>query len=310
MKSARFLVVVLLLWSQLSVAQKQAHPPRPIAGTVVDAVTNVPVPKALVVGSRGSTWTDEQGAFSFAGLAPAPYRLRQPEAVWVSAPGYESRQWPLVDTAKPVIQLRARRHAQSAPLCVSVGEAPAVRTCESAWFFGGGRPGQKGYQSLYFENPQPHQPGIIRSITFDIARTGFRDVPFRLRVHAVSASGAPGSDILTENLVLCLYPDPFRKDSFVIYDISDYAIPAPESGFYLGLEAVEMWERPCTQEPIAGSGGGLVARPPCAFAQCRSWTWRSGQTDIRGDWTPLAENCWPRFEEALSVEVGPVPTKR
>lgn len=309
-KALRYISLLLLLWCQPTIGQKPARQPKPFTGAVVDAATNAPIPMALVVlGERGSTWTDERGAFSFAGVAPLAYRLRQPEAVWVSAPGYDSQQWPLIDTAKAIIRLLARQPRQSAKECVWVGEAPAVRTCQSEWFFGGGRPGQSGYQSVYFENPRPQQRGIISSITLEIARTGFVESPLRLRVHAVSASGGPGLDIQTENLTLCLSADPFQKDSFVTYDISDYAIPVPETGFYLGLERMDFWERPCVMEPIIRAGKGWVVRPPCTFAKCRTWTWNSGQTEAGGNPTPAAENCWPRFEEALSVEVEPAPKK-
>ena len=49
---------------------------------------------------------------------------------------------------------------------------------------------------------------------------------------------------------------------------------------------------------------GPVLRPPYAFADTRTWEYVNGKGWHRI--TP-AQNCWPRYESAISAEVEPLP---
>ena len=47
---------------------------------------------------------------------------------------------------------------------------------------------------------------------------------------------------------------------------------------------------------------GPIMRPPCAFADIRTWEYVIGKGWHRAN---PAESCWPLYESALSVEVEP-----
>ena len=77
----------------------------------------------------------------------------------------------------------------------------------------------------------------------------------------------------------------------------------PASGFFLALEYTvgsdNFYFMPYTTGYIPV---GPLLRPPYSFAGTRTWLYEISKGWHRA--TP-AQNCWPRYESALSLEVEP-----
>ena len=77
------------------------------------------------------------------------------------------------------------------------------------------------------------------------------------------------------------------------------------SGFYLALEPIYGSDKfYCTDSTVAYKHTGPMLRPPCSRADIRTWEYAIGKGWQRAT---AAENCWPLYESALSVEVAPTP---
>lgn len=278
-----------------------AVPTRTISGRVLDAASNAPIPAVWVQHYLCRALTNEQGYFT---LTTPDYQ--QPDALWVSTLYYEGRvRVPSSDSGNVILLLKRNGYRFRATTCAAAADSVQLHPYATRLLFG--RPGE-GWQSFYFENARHRPLGYLRTITFAIKNIEGEENVFRLRIYSVDSLGrTPGPDLLTENVLLCLFRQhPPRTTAYVTYDISEFNIPVPARGFYLGLEPTVGSDafQPCQPELPNYSPTGPVLRPPCTFADCRTWTWKNTQTQDGGTWTSATENCWPLYEEALSVEAG------
>ena len=91
----------------------------------------------------------------------------------------------------------------------------------------------------------------------------------------------------------------------ITYDVGSYDIMVAGSGFYLALEPILSSDKFfCADSTVAYKPTGPVLRPPCARPDIRTWEYAIGKGWYRAT---AAENCWPLYESALSVEVEPAP---
>lgn len=281
-----------------------------LSGYVLDAVTKAPIPAVVVRRGWGiEALTNERGYFSCK-VSMLAYQWQ-----------YHYHDWRRFNTLYYDGQVRIRAGAPDSLTILLQRNNYRFRpgTCASAADSIHIRPYAHRFLSemnfladrrfaFYFENGSHHPLGYLRTITFDVSKLDYFYHPFRLRIYqADSLHTAPGLDLLTENVVLCFVEDSTRKTASITYDISEYNIPAPAQGFYLGLEAVlEEGIQPGPTGVSNYSPTGSLLRPPCTFSACRTWV-SDGinySKGIESTWIPMTETCWPLYEEAISVEAG------
>ncbi|MCI1187846.1 hypothetical protein MON38_10480 [Hymenobacter sp. DH14] len=319
MKSARFLVVVVLSFMSMAACasatlHQQSSKALRFSGHIFDSVSRRPIAAVLVrlisesgCDYGGEALTDSLGHF----VSQLNWRPRGAIYAAVKTTYYEGQVLIESDKSAEIVLLLHRNSFRFAPAaCGPLADSNRVNPYASQCLFGNWP--SKGFQSFYIANPGKQAAGYLRTITFDEARMGSICSQFRLRVFAVDAvTQEPRGNILTENVMLCLFRNPTRPPRLVTYDISSFEIPVPANGFYLSLEEVTSSDKfyPCPDELPNYSPTGMVLKAPCTYEQCQTWTWKNMVT-TEGYWTPPAENCWPLYESAISVEVKPAPAKR
>jgi hypothetical protein len=301
-----FLAVIWLLTYHLasSVSAKTIGGPKIISGYVLDSITHQPVPGVLVRASLiGKTVTDQQGHFSL----PVPKRrVAWPYALYVSTLAYQGRTLVTHDIARTVTLLVSRRklafqlRADSCLLSADIQKVnpKSTPTLAEDW---------PGNMYAVFVANNLRTARTIRTITLRTAEIGQYMIdptfPFRLRVFAVdSLTRQPAYDLLTENVVLCIS----QKDQTNTIGLSQYAIPAPQQGFYIAIEGLlgdgdHLW--PCPDATPNYRPVGPILRAPCASADSRSW--RYAYPVRQWQPTPPEENCWPLYERLFEIEVTP-----
>ena len=318
MKSARFLIVALLTFmiaAACASATLHQHSRKTLrfSGQVLDSVSHRPIAAVLVRLSDekgcgyGEALTDSLGHF----VLHLNWKPEGPVYASVKTTYYEGRVLIVPDNLVPVVvRLHRNRFRFAAASCGPLADSGRVNPYASQRLLGMWP--SEGFQVFYMANPLKRPAGYLRTITFDEARIGNICSMFRLRMFAVDGrTREPGGNILTENVRLCLFREPWRTPKLVTYDISSFEITVPTGGFYLGLEEITSSDafHTCPDDLPNYSPKGTILRAPCSYEQCRTWTWKNALT-TEGRWTPPAEKCWPLYESALSVEVEPVPAKR
>ena len=310
MSSVRFLV--LALWGMTSFAataslQRSERTFR-VAGYVLDAVSRRPVPGVLVedeywTGEITQTRTDSNGYFVLRLLMVRPReKIRQ---LIVQTVLYEGEVIVASNNEQQVVILLRRNTFRFNPYgCQQLADSARISP-----YAKGAIQGLPGSQFAFLiRDTRSRQPRQLRTVTFNTGPAGLPQEPFRLRVYPYEKQPvAPlGPDLLLE--IIYVYP---QKGTFS-YDVSLYNIVVPYTGFYLAIEYVAGCDSHCIGlAPIPNyTPTGPILRPPCARADTRTWEYETGKGWHRAT---AAENCWPLYESALSVEVEPAaspPTKR
>jgi hypothetical protein len=83
------------------------------------------------------------------------------------------------------------------------------------------------------KNDAPTRRGTLRTASFYIGDGALPREVFRVRLYAV-ADNAPGSDILTENVLL----EAPQHNAWFTIDLARYQLPVPEAGFFVALEYI------------------------------------------------------------------------
>ena len=283
-----------------------------VSGQVIDAVTKVGIPSPLI-----SWWSwpgmvrDEQSNFSLTKKTiPRKWQYKHQDSIRIKTLYYEGKvAIPHKESEHVDILLRRNTYRFRSTNCVLTADSTYIRPYAPQFLYEAGLPGER--YAFYIKSDSRRSLGHLRTITFDVSKIKLwnRLNPFLLHIYrADNPQRMPGVNLVEKSLRLCFYQDPSRKTSFVTYDISAFNIPVPTQGLFVGFEMMAIGDTwfPCPPEGIPELGdhytpAGPVLRAPCAFADCRTWTFgRKGETGWQR--LPAAENCWPLYEEAISVE--------
>lgn len=268
-----------------------------VSGHVLDAVSRQPL-VGIPIAKNGAQTTSAKDGFFQLKYPAAKQKVYRPyglEELAVELPNYAGRAYIPANTTQ-LVTLPLLRNLYQFPPDGNLRPADSVHVspCTAPW---DEWPGSQ--LAFLIQDSSIHQPRRLRAITFRIGKNGFSREPFRIRLYQYNGPAQPpGEDLLTKNYVVSA-----AREGTYTYDLSDYNVILPASGFFLALEYVVTGDHFYTSSHMVGYVPvGPLLRPPYAFADTRTWTYTIGK-----DWhraTP-AENCWPRYESALSVEVEP-----
>ena len=324
MSSVRFLVVALLLLPLLTTCVVERHPAATrsatsqrsdktfwVTGYVRDAVNQQPVagatvhfqgvgPYGLLLGSRVPQ-TDVKGFFA----------LRLPVGNLVKGGYLETRtlfyegRTPLpADTSQPVTILLRRNAFRFKPIKPN-GCQPLADTAQLPRYVTMPIQGLPGSQYAFLiRDTTIHQPRKLWVITLTTGLGAFPREPFTLRIYPCNNEPAapPCANAPSEAFTV------FPLAGTATYDIDSYNVMIPAGGFYIAVDYTTSSNHASSLSALpTHTPYGPVLRPPCARADIRTWEYVIGKGWHRAT---AAENCWPLYESALSVEVEPAPARR
>jgi len=141
----------------------------------------------------------------------------------------------------PAAQLKSQSEVQLQAVTLQLAEVKVKNTLKREWW--GGQKGSKmgwsfasGMQAAFqIQNPDK-QVGKITKVryyidNFVLGFDGGHRVPFRVKLFEVSASGAPGRELLPEVVVA-----QSNKRKWFEVDVSQYDFQLPENGFFVGFQ--------------------------------------------------------------------------
>jgi len=302
--SLRFLGLVLLLvllagcvalgstQQRVNRAQKTVR----VSGYVLDSVSHKPAHGVLVKShySGYQAHTDASGHFV---LQLPRRRYKKRERLVVETALFTGSTPVPVDTAQSVTLLLTR----TAYRFVSNGCLQRADSVHMSPFATPllGLPGSQ--MAFLIRDTTARQPRKLRALTLRVGKQGFPREPFRIRIYRYNGSGQPpGEDLLTENIGW----SPPQEGVYSV-DYLPYEVMLPAEGFFIAVEyAFDLHFLPNPIEPYVPTG--LVLRPPCAFASTCTWVSVTGKEWHRAT---ASENCWPRYESAISAEVESAPSQ-
>lgn len=139
------------------------------------------------------------------------------------------------------VQLKSQSEVQLQSVAFELAEVKVKNTLNREWW--GGQKGSKmgwsfapGMQAAFqIQNPDK-QVGKIKKVryyidNFALEFDGGHRVPFRVKLYEVSASGAPGRELLPEVVVV-----QSNKRKWFEVDVSQYDLQLPENGFFVGFQ--------------------------------------------------------------------------
>lgn len=136
-------------------------------------------------------------------------------------------------------QLKSKSEVQLQAVGLQLDEVKVKNSLKKEWW--GGKKGSKrgwsfepGMQVAFqIQNPDK-QVGKIKKVRYYIDNFAFDGgyrVPFRVKLYAVSTSGEPGRELLPEVVMV-----QSNKHRWFEVDISQYELPLPENGFFVGFQ--------------------------------------------------------------------------
>ncbi len=136
-------------------------------------------------------------------------------------------------------QLKSLSEVQLQAVAFQLAEVKVKNALKREWW--GGQKGSKrgwtfapGMQAAFqIQNPDK-QVGRIKKVRYYIDNFAFDGgyrVPFRVKLYEVSASGAPGHELLPEVVVV-----QSNKRKWFEVDVSQYDLQLPENGFFVGFQ--------------------------------------------------------------------------
>ena len=277
-----------------SLGQSPAHS---VSGYVLDAVSKQPLAGIPIMKNGAQTISAKDGFFQlkYPAAERKTYRFNEEEELAVDLPGYAGRAYIPVNATKLITLLLLHNSYQFPPDGnLHLADSVHVLPCTTPWQ---GLPGSQ--LAFLIQDSSIHQPRKLRAITFRIGENGFVREPFRIRLYRFNApEQPPGEDLLTESYMI----SEARRETYT-YDLSDYNVIIPASGFFLAVEYIVGSDKFYTQSHMVGyTPAGPLLHPPYAFADTRTWAYVFNKGWQR---IPAAQTYWPRYESALSVEVEP-----
>ncbi|GAA4043003.1 hypothetical protein GCM10022409_31180 [Hymenobacter glaciei] len=268
-----------------------------VSGYVLDAVSRQPIAGVPVAKNGAQTTSAKDGFFRlrYPAAKHKAYPIAGEDELAVDLPGYAGRAYIPADTTQH-ITLPLLHNLYRFPPNGNLHPADSIHLslCTAPW---NGMP--SNYWAFLIQDSSVHQPRKLRAITFRIGQNGFFREPFRIRLYRYNGPAQPpGEDLLTENYMISS-----GTEGVFSYDLSDYDIILPATGFFLALEYILGSDKFYAQSHMVGyKPVGPLLRPPYAFADTRTWAYVLNKGWQR---IPAAQTCWPRYESALSVEVEP-----
>ena len=270
-----------------------------VSGHVLNAESRQPLAGIPIAKNGAQTTSAKDGFFrlKFPAAKKKAYHFLQEDEdeLAVDLPGYGGRAHIPADTTQ-LITLPLLPNCYRFPPDGNLRPADSahVSPCTAPWNMI-----PSSYWAFLIQDSSIHQPRRLRAITFRIGKNRFFREPFRIRLYRYNGPAQPpGEDLLTEN-----YQISSGTEGVFSYDLSDYDVSLPASGFFLALEYIVGSDKFYPQSHMVGyTPVGPLLRPPYTFADTRTWAYvlTKGWQRI-----PAAQNCWPRYESALSVEVEP-----
>ena len=274
-------------------------PASSVSGYVLDAVSKQPLAGILIAKNGVQTASAKDGFFRLkypaAEQKPHFYYPETREELAVELSGYAGRAYIPTDTTQR-ITLPLLRNSYRFPPDGSLHPADSVHVlpCTTPWE---GLPGSQ--QAFLIQDSSIHQLRKLRAITFRIGKNGFVREPIQIRLYRYNGPELPpGEGLFTEFFVVA----ESREETYT-YDLSDYNVLLPASGFFLAVKYTVGGDKFYTQPHMVGYVPvGPLLRPPYAFADTRTWAYTIGKGWHR---IPASQTCWPLYESALTVEVEP-----
>ncbi len=206
-----------------------------LRGIVINKETKVPVAfsTAEIKALKTGVYSDSIGKFSLA----IPKKNLMDSVEFFSL-GYERKKYrinDLVKTSEDLIELQ--------PGIVKLKEVVVVPhkvkvikigiTSKKPWRFQIANTfgGQYGH---YIQN-KDRRPGFVNAVSFYLAKPGFPNAPFRIRIYGRdSKNDCPGNDLLNENVIV----SNSKGAGWFTVDVSKYGIDFPTDGMYVMMEWV------------------------------------------------------------------------
>ena len=280
---------------------------------MLDSVSRKPVPQVLVECGWAQILTDSTGHFTL--TTTDRYALQTGTVVAVHTIYYDGQLVLRPGQKKAndslTILLHRNRYRFSPAAACAASDSVSIHPYASPKLFGWW-PGRQvtvlikhktsvatdmlSTVSFYGSNSSSSYPSGYGMASFN---------PFRLRIYQIDAgSPQPTRNLLTDNVVLC-FP---KKGETHAFNLRQYKIVLPPGDFAVGLEPLVQGDKFYVCPPMLEhyQPSGVVLRPPCAFADTRTW-----ESIVNTDWhrLPPAQNCWPVYENMVSVEIAPAPAK-
>lgn len=207
-------------------------------GKVLDLKTKEPIAYAVaeIKTLKTGTYTDSSGIFS----------LNVPEknvndSVEFSSLGYERKKLIIKELGtNKIIELK-QTFIKLKEVVVVPHKTKTIRigiTAKKSWrfqitsIFGG----QYGH---YIKNKNK-KLGLIKAVSFYIAKPGFSNAPFRVRIYGKDKKNdCPGEDLLNENVIV----SNSNGEGWFTVEMSKYNINFPTDGMYVVMEWVDSGDK-------------------------------------------------------------------
>ena len=263
------ILFILSLWVGRVGAQD-----RRIAGRIVDARTQLPIPFAALElrAQANGVLADENGYFQLDGVSE-----NAGDSLIVKALGYNYSVVPLIGKQEQVqVRLKKKPYQVVIPMEGNIPTKVAAIGSRAEAPEHGLILGEPGTQYAFLcKSEKGKKLDVIRSVAFYICEQGRPQEPFRVRLYGVGEkSSAPGPDLLHESVVVAA---PGGGRWFTV-DLTAYNIIAPEAGFFVAMEWIGD-ARKCggTTSSLTYVPCGQVLRPTYEFQESRTWSYVIGK---------------------------------
>ena len=308
MKSARFLVVALLLSVWCIAGCASAHRQGPartfrVAGYVLDSVSRQPVAGVFVKTSEqenyfGMPRTDERGYFV---LDLLPESRAKATRVMVNTLLYEG--WaPLPAIVGAEVVLLLHRNKQHRPIAECAGSGDSLRMAPYASRATLG----PGYELAFrLQNASALATDTVRTILLNAKQLNFDQKWgwYRLRAYLLNGAGqGPGTDVLTDNVRIDLspvYASAISKAGYCAFDMRKYHIVVPPGGIYIAFQGIVAEGYPIhffpTEQYVPT---GQLLHLPCPAKSSDVWLYVRSWESL-----PAAQIPFPLYYQGIQVEL-------
>jgi hypothetical protein len=229
MRSLTLCLLALMCFGGLNA--QQIH----LSGNIIDLKDGSPIASATIsVPSKKVFYpADNQGKFDF-----NDSRITDTDTLTISCMGYQSQRM-LVSSigVNSVIRLQAFitnlnevRVGFNKATVIAVGSKSNNSTRNASSLFPLG-------EEAMFMAESAGVKGLIQTVSFYIKDNngGNAKAPFRVKLYALDADGAPGPEIISDVIIVSAT----KKNAWFDVDVSGYRIEVPESGFFVSFSLLD-----------------------------------------------------------------------
>ncbi|CAN5337668.1 hypothetical protein BH09BAC5_BH09BAC5_22270 [soil metagenome] len=208
-----------------------------LSGTIIDSITQKPIPYSLVTTNSGrqGVIADVNGKFELT-LADS----LQNNYLSATSMGFDTTTVSIIKFQNSGSEIIYLRHKQFILPEVSIASIDADKYCKANWgatkknkTFNGNVFWGAGWEiATYFENTNGDS-GIISKIKFFIQDKGSPNTQFRAKLYSVNPKkNSPGELLLDQDLIL----QGDKGNEWVTLDITAFNIQIPKGGFFVAME--------------------------------------------------------------------------